>query len=155
MEDIGNIKETQTQKMLRQALEKAQAEYRLSFRFHDLQKIKRNGDYYLVSSDVNKAENYKKIYLWTYKSCGCCQDAVIYALPYIIVDDINIYAKADGCAIGEGGSSFYGIMPYESRFKKYEEYGFSRAVITKIEQFLAINSPVPYDDDEDEDEDDV
>lgn len=101
MEDIGNIKETQTQKMLREALEKAQAEYRLSFRFHDLQKIKRNGDYYLVSSDVNKAENYKKIYLWTYKSCGCCQDAVIYAIPYIIVDDINIYAQADGCAIGE------------------------------------------------------
>ena len=151
MEDIGNVKETQTQKQLREALEKAQAEYKASFFFMIYKELKEIVTIIQCLMMLIKQKTIKR-YIYGRIRVVAVVKTQLYMLYHILQQTISIYAKANDCAIGEGGSSFYGIRPYESRFKKYEEYGFSKAVITKIEQFLAINSPVPYDDDEDEDD---
>lgn len=50
------------------------------------------------------------------RSCGCCTDAVIYAKPYLIINDIKIYSNPVEIYIGE--CDYDGLEHYDANWEK-------------------------------------
>src|SRR5688572_8878005 len=48
----------------------------------------------------------------THHSCGCCDDAVLYARPYLIDEGIYIYSEPEYFCIGEKDPSTYDDFLY-------------------------------------------
>lgn len=103
---------------------------------------------FLTSSKINKVTSEFDI---EYRSsCGCCADAVMYAMPYIVYKDIHVYTQPLQIEIGEKNPSGSGIISctdYTRRMILSEE------INNEIDKFLSDNEPEFYCDEEsDEDE---
>lgn len=110
--------------------------------YPDLSEFQGRWESYFQSKIVNLALfDFKIAYR---RSCGCCADAVIYAMPYIEVNGIRVYTNPAQIAIGEGLSWGSGISPYESW--KYAD--ICNEMKQEIQKYLDENPPI-YDTDED------
>lgn len=109
--------------------------------------------HWYTSKKVNQETDSDKIHLHVSRDCGCCADAGYYVTPFITIDEINLYASPIKCNIGDGLLYGDGIEPNTYRFIKYEEYGYSDAIIKKIEDYLAENPPIQSEDGDDDDSD--
>jgi hypothetical protein len=117
--------------------------------YPDLSKYNGRWDSYYQSTLVNQLRNNFDIEYRT--SCGCCADAVIYAMPYVEHKGVKVYTNPAQITIGEKNEYGSGIIEYENWvIKAKEQYKLSDEIIKSISMYLDENLPVNYDDEEDE-----
>lgn len=78
-------------------------------------------------------------------SCGCCEDSVLYAMPYIIFDNTKIYSNPPQILIGEKCSSG-GEIASDNWQIKLREHQINNNIVLQIQKFFANNKPCSNDD---------
>lgn len=126
--------------------QKKEIENKLSLfeRFPDLHEYRGRWNNYLCSKKVNEIANEVEFR----HSCGCCPDAVLYAMPYIKIEGNKIYS--DPAQIGIGEKQHLGEKAWHSWKDKIKEQGCSEEVIKKIEKMFEENPPYPKWDENDD-----
>lgn len=129
-----------------QQIKEAQNKLSLSEQFPDLRENQTRWQTYLCAESVNSiAEDVDFAH-----SCGCCIDAVLYAMPYIDRNGQRIYSDPCQIAIGEkAGYDACGEKPrdWEEIVKKH---GFPDRIAEKIRVFFEENKVEYFDDDDDD-----
>lgn len=118
-------------------LTKAEKIKKIRENFPDLEiKTNRWGNDWLASAQVNNlADNVDLIH-----SCGCCEDAVLYAMPYIIVDETKIYSDPSQISIGE--RCYCGERPDSDWQEELKKHGIiNQNIFEHIEKFFKDHDP--------------
>ncbi len=80
-------------------------------------------------------------------SCGCCPDAVLYAMPYLEYKGIQIFSNPPQISIGEHNGSFgTGEKPWGKWQEKLKSENIHSSVIDKVDEFFKENPPIDFDD---------
>jgi len=134
---------------LTQQAQEAQSQLSLFEQFPDLHEYRGRWRSFLCAKSVNPiAEDVGFVH-----SCGCCDDAVLYAMPYVERGGQRIYSDPPQIGVGEkAGYYSYGERPWDDWQLEVKKHGLTDRIVEKIEEFFKDN-PVGYWDDE-EDEDD-
>jgi hypothetical protein len=84
------------------------------------------------------------------RSCGCCQDAALLAMPYVEFEGFRIYSNPHDIIVGQH-DDISGVFAQAGWKKQYEQAGISHHVITEIKRHLAACAPrdESYEDDDD------
>jgi len=83
--------------------------------------------------------------------CGCCSDAPMYALPFLMVEGKRVYSSPVRFYLGDHNACGYGIIERGGWEREMREAGMPESIILKTRNFLTEESPRYYSDDEDED----
>ena len=98
------------------------------------------------SCDVNSKADKVEIH----HSCGCCQDAALYARPYIEDSGVTVYSDPPYFTIGYGNEWGYGENESEGWEETMREKNILEEVIKQCRKYLDENKPGAHDDDEDD-----
>ena len=136
--------ETKSEKLKNSLMEKtkeSQSILDLFIEFPDLQEYHGRWNSFLCSSKVNLLANQVDFR----HSCGCCPDAVLYAMPYIEINNIKIYSIPTQIVIGEQG--YCGEKPYDNWEIDIRQQGFPEMIIEKIKTYFQDNQTSEEDND--------
>lgn len=88
----------------------------------------------------------------TVKSCGCCADAVLYVMPFLIIEEITIFSNPCQIPIGHGDMYCCGTGYHmnDTWLEKMKELGFNEKLIQKVQEYVDENSFVYFDEEDDE-----
>jgi hypothetical protein len=129
------------------ATEEAEQLETMTLLFPDLEvEVNRWGTKKLTSRMVNSmAVDYD-----TGHSCGCCEDAPLFAYPYVEFEGIRVHSKPSKVYIGERCYHVVGGELYDQRcLGELRTEGFNPELIAKIEKLVdEVPSYLPYDDDD-------
>jgi hypothetical protein len=141
-----NIKEKYTEQ-----INKSESILKLLELYPDLKEVSdRWSNKYLSCKEINK--DCDKVNFC--HSCGCCPDAVLYAMPYKEVSGLKIYSDPFQIGIGEKNGYGIGEVQWDSWKDKIIKEGFSKEIIDRIQKYFDANptEDFDYDDDYGEDE---
>jgi hypothetical protein len=120
----------------------AQRKLALLEQFPDLHKYSGRWDKYLCSELVNPiATGVDFVH-----SCGCCSDAVLYAMPYVEVAKERIYSDPAQIAIGEKSPNG-GERSWHNWAEKIKDHGLPGAIIEQIKKMFEENQERDEEDD--------
>lgn len=112
-------------------------------KFPDLEEYRGRWRTVLISKDVNQiVENVHFSH-----SCGCCNDAVLFAWTSINEDGIDVYSKPPFFAIGEKNAYGLGEITWENWEKELIKENIPEKIIDKIRKYLEENQPVNVEED--------
>jgi hypothetical protein len=109
---------------------------KLMFYYPNLKKYRdRWNKEYLICKEINKECNNVDFKY----SCSCCDDAVLYAIPYKEINNIKIYS--DPAQIFIGNKNSYGSGDIEHKNWKDNFIDFNNKIIETIENHFKENLP--------------
>lgn len=80
------------------------------------------------------------------RSCGCCPDTPIIAMPYLEFEGMRLYSDPHYIYIGHQTYN-YDVQEEAGWKRQYEQAGISYHVIKKVKEYLKANAPKPEDED--------
>lgn len=81
-----------------------------------------------------------------FHSCGCCQDAVTYFMPFHEVDGYRVFGEQ--FTVGQGSLYEYGVQEeYDGWDDKMKEAGVPDSLIESGRKYFEENAPGKWDDD--------
>jgi len=86
------------------------------------------------------------------RTCGCCSDAGILAMPYMETVLGRVYSDPHRMEIGEG-RSYDWVREFDGWEEKYRSIGISEEIVAKIRSYLDAELSNANDDDDDDDDD--
>lgn len=86
------------------------------------------------------------------RSCGCCPDAGVIAMPYVEFEGMRVYSNPHYLFVGAQDAYYGGVNADRDWKKQYEKAGISHHAIAEIKRYLAASAPSedPYEDDDDD-----
>jgi hypothetical protein len=69
-------------------------------------------------------------------SCGCCDDAPIFARPYVVINGIEVYSPLCFCV---GEKAYGGEKPYDNWKKELIDAKIQQCILDKLEAFFETN----------------
>lgn len=118
--------------------------------YPDLSEYNGRWQKYLQSKFINSlTEGFDIDYSY---SCGCCADAVLYAMPYKQHGEFKVYGNPAQVSIGEKNEYGYGEHPWSNWKENLRKYSYSEEIINTVEKYLEQNPPVDYEYEEDEED---
>ncbi len=129
---------------LTQQVQEANSQLSLFEQFPDLHEYMGRWRSYLCAKSVNSiTENVGFVH-----SCGCCDDAVLYAMPYIERDGHRIYSDPPQIGVGEkAGYWCSGEKPWDDWQEEVKKHGLPNHIMDKIEQYFKDNPVESWDED--------
>jgi len=142
------VQKNQTQELkdkLNQQIQEAQERLSLSEQFTDLREYRGRWQTYLIAKSVNPiAEGVDFVH-----SCGCCDDASLYAMPYVDRKNQRIYSDPCQIVIGEkAGYDALGEKPRDTWEETVREHELPDHIIEKIRTFFKENKVTQMGEDE-------
>jgi len=108
------------------------------------------GTCYMTSQSANSRVNKVEFRV----SCGCCNDAPVFAQPYLEINGYKVHSSPFEIEIGCQSPYGLGIIETPGWKENLKKHGIlSQEVINVVEAYLADNTFEPYDDDDDDDAD--
>ena len=123
----------------------AQEQLTLYKEFPDLHEWSGRWSTYLCSKTVNAiAEDVAFAH-----SCGCCEDSVLYAMPYVKRGKQIIYSDPAQIGVGErAGYGCYGERAWDGWEKRIAKYALADNIIAKIRSYFEDNPVEGWENDE-------
>ena len=104
----------------------------LSKKYPSLKEVKnRWGHIFYSAKEVNDIANEVAFV----HSCGCCRDAVLYLMPYVVDSGVEIYSDPFQIIIGERYDFSYDIL-YENWEKDVVKYGLNEFAIEETKKYF-------------------
>jgi len=99
-----------------------------------------------------KSANTRVAHIEFRRTCGCCSDAGILAMPYMETALGRIYSDPHRMEIGEG-RSYDWVREFPGWEERYREAGIPEEIVAKIRSYLDAELALANDDDDDDDDD--